>query len=122
MTRCPARYTSCRITAKTIENLRTHLLHRSCSVVVAAQIMDPEVNDKGKKTAEHGPFAVAGFFRDLVIISQARSGFIGSVRSSSALVDELIDYGRRTEAWNSRNAVDSLIRCSNGSWQQKQQS
>jgi hypothetical protein len=104
---------------KTIDNLRTHLLQRNCSVVVAAQIMDPEVNDTGKKTEEHGPFAGAGFFRDLVVVAQARSAFIGSVRSSSALVDELMDYGRRTEAWHSNNTVDSLRRCSNGSWQQQ---
>jgi hypothetical protein len=94
-----------------IENLRTYLLKRSCSVVVAAQIVDPEVNDTGKQTNEHGPFAGAGFFRDLLVVSQARSGFIGDTRSSSALVHHLMDYGRRTDSWHSENAVDSLHRC-----------
>jgi hypothetical protein len=101
---------------KTIENLRTYMLERSCSVVVVAHIMDPVVNDTGTKTEEQGPFAGAGFFRDLLVVSQARSAFIGDVRSSSALVDELMDYGRRTEAWHSKNAVDPLLRCSNGNW------
>jgi hypothetical protein len=96
---------------KTIENLRTYLLQRDCSVVVATQRIDPEVNDTGKKTEEHGPFAGAGFFRDLVVVSQARSAFIGSTRSSSALVDELMEYDRRTEAWRSNNVSDSLLRC-----------
>jgi hypothetical protein len=105
---------------KTIENLRTYLLQRNCSVVVAAQIMDSEVNHTaGKKTEEHGPFAGAGFFRDLVVVSQARSAFIADTRSSSAMVDELVDYGRRTEAWHSKNAVDPLLRCSNHKWMQR---
>jgi hypothetical protein len=96
---------------KTIENLRTHLLQRNCSAVVAPQITDAEVNDKGNKTKEHGPLAGAGFFRDLVVVSQARSAFIGDVRSSSALIDELMEYNRRTEAWHSKRVVDSLDRC-----------
>jgi hypothetical protein len=95
-----------------IENLRTYLLPRKCSVVVAGQMIDPEVNhDTGNKTKEHGPFAGAGFFRDLVVVSQARSVLIGGIRSSSALIDELMDYGRHTEAWHSKNVVDSLPRC-----------
>jgi hypothetical protein len=73
--------------------------------------MDPEINDERNKTKEHGPLAGAGFFRDLVVVSQARSAFIGGIRSSSALIDELIEYNRRTEAWNSKHVVDSLYRC-----------
>jgi hypothetical protein len=96
---------------KTIENLRTYLLQRGCSVVVAAQIMDPEVNDTGEKAEEHGPFAGAGYFRELLVVSQARSRCVGGERSSSALVDERMDYGRRTEASHSNNMVDSLNRC-----------
>jgi hypothetical protein len=88
-----------------------YLLQRNCSVVLAAQMMDPEVNITGTATEEHGPFAGAGFFRDLVVVSQARSAFIGSTRSSSALVDEMIDYDRRTEDWHSRNVSDPLLRC-----------
>jgi hypothetical protein len=92
----------------TIDNLRTYLLQRNCNVVLAAQPDAPVVKDNGTKTEEHGPFAGAGFFRDLVVVSQARSAFIGSTRSSSALVDELIEYARRTEDWHSK---DPLLRC-----------
>jgi hypothetical protein len=83
----------------TIDNLRTYLLERNCSVVLAAQPHTPVVKDNGTLTEEHGPFAGAGFFRDLVVVSQARSAFIGSTRSSSALVDELMEYDRHNNAW-----------------------
>jgi hypothetical protein len=97
---------------KTIENLRTYLLQRDCSVVVAAQPDAPVVKDNGTKTEEHGPFAGAGFFRDLVVVSQARSAFIGSVRSSSALVDELMEYDRHNNAWVMEDELlDQLPRC-----------
>jgi hypothetical protein len=41
----------------------------------------------------------AGFFRDFFVVSQARSAFIGSTRSSSALVEELFEYGGHINAW-----------------------
>jgi hypothetical protein len=94
----------------TIENLRPYLLQRDCKVVVAAQPDAPVVKDND--LAEHGPFAGAGFFRDLVVVSQARSAFIGHTRSSSALVDELIEYDRRNNAWVIEDELlDPLTRC-----------
>jgi hypothetical protein len=100
----------------TIENLRAHLLQRNCSVVVAAHIMDSEVNHTaGSETEEHGPFAGAGFFRDLLVVSQARSAFIGRTRSSSALVDELIEYDGHINAWAIEDELlDRLHRCDIG--------
>ena len=44
---------------------------------------------------EHGPFAGAGYFQDLVVVSQAQSAFVGKPRSSSALVDCVMEYNRR---------------------------
>lgn len=41
-------------------------------------------------TAEHGPFAGAGFFRDLALASRARHGLVGGRRSSTMLLEELI--------------------------------
>jgi hypothetical protein len=97
---------------KTIENLRTYLLQRDCSVVLAAQPDAPVVKDNGTKTEEHGPFAGAGFFRDLVVVSQARSAIIGGMRSSSALVDELMEYDRRNNAWEIQGELlDQFPRC-----------
>jgi hypothetical protein len=97
---------------ETIENLRTYLLQRKCSVVLAAQPDAPVIKDNGTVTEEHGPFAGAGFFRDLVVVSQARSAFIGSTRSSSALVDELMEYDRHNNAWVIENELlDPLPRC-----------
>jgi hypothetical protein len=96
----------------TIDNLRTYLLQRNCSVVLAAQPDAPVVKDNGTETEEHGPFAGAGFFRDLVVVSQARSAFIGSTRSSSALVDELVEYDRHNNAWVIEDELlDPLQRC-----------
>jgi hypothetical protein len=97
---------------ETIEHLRTYLLQRDCSVVLAAQPDAPVVKDNGTATEEHGPFAGAGFFRDLVVVSQARSAFIGSTRSSSALVDELMEYDRHNNAWVMEDErLDRLPRC-----------
>jgi hypothetical protein len=83
-------------------------------VVLATQLDAPAVKDNGTDTEEHSPLAGAGFFRDLVVVSQARSAFIGSARSSSALVDELIEYDRRTEDWHSKIVTDPLLRCDIG--------
>jgi hypothetical protein len=62
---------------------------------------------------ENGPFAGAGFFLDIALASHARSGFVGMMRSSSALVDEIIEYKRRTEAWEAtgKRLETSLSRC-----------
>ena len=46
---------------------------------------------------EHGPWAGAAFFRDLLVVSQARSGFVGYARSSSALVYENMAYETQNE-------------------------
>jgi hypothetical protein len=43
-------------------------------------------------TAEHGPFAGAGFFRDLALASRARHGLVGGRRSSTILLEELIVF------------------------------
>jgi len=58
-------------------------------------------HDKGKSGKdEHGPFAGVGFFHDWALVSShARSGFIGTFRSSSKLVLELIEFNRKLEIW-----------------------
>ena len=88
-----------------IEHLATTL---QCRVVKATQ---PQ-KEQGSFT-ENGPFAGAGFFLDLAVVSHARTGFVGMMRSSSALVDELMEYQRRTEAWEAtgKRLETSLTRC-----------
>ena len=49
------------------------------------------------RLAEHGPFAGAGYFQDLAVVSQARSGFCAKRRSSSAVIYELMAYRGRME-------------------------
>ena len=47
---------------------------------------------------EHGPFAGGAYFEDIKFVSQARDGFISASRSSSLLVQELIEFDRQMEA------------------------
>jgi len=47
---------------------------------------------------EHGPYAGAGFFLDLSLASQARHGLVGTRRSSTLLLAELIAFGKVNDA------------------------
>lgn len=78
----------------TIDRLSEQLTALNITVLVAAHTTGDSFNE------EHGPFAGVGFFQDWALASsQARSGFIGTTRSSSDLVLELIDYNRKMEWW-----------------------
>ena len=73
--------------------------------------------------SEHGPFAGAGFFQDLYFSSSiARTAIIGSSqppqfdtwRTSSELLEELIDYNKIMEAWQQGmdpTKLPELIKC-----------
>lgn len=61
-----------------------------------------------EQVAEHGSNAGAGFFRDLAVVSQARTGFCGYARSSSALVYELMVYEARLEGLSSPPLLGNL--------------
>jgi hypothetical protein len=91
----------------------------SCSVVIAN-------HSKGKGVLdEHGPFAGAGFFQDLAFsVYVAREAVVGTLqppqhdswRTSSQLLEELVEYTRVMEDWqlgDSRNTnkLKELIRC-----------
>lgn len=105
----------------TIENLSQYLKRKSnCAALSVSP--DPTTNRTLAEAGEHGPFAGAGFFRDLALASQARSGFAGSQRSSSALLLEFMDYKRRSEAHdrhggdndtttNTTSVLDPMHRC-----------
>lgn len=96
----------------TIELLTKYAASRQCRVVKASTQHVHRINDTSK-TAEHGPFAGAGYFLDLAVVSHARTAIVATRRSSSALVDELIEYHRRMEAWESKSQrlSEPIIRC-----------
>ena len=86
----------------TISKLGEWLVDRNCTVETAK-------HSEGKSwRGEHGPFAGLGFFQDWVLVSKARSGFIGRDSTSSHLVRELIEYDRGMEEWHSGGDVKNL--------------
>jgi len=72
----------------TITRLTPWLEKRDCAVQMAQHSSGDGL------LAEHGPFAGAGFFQDLALVSKARSAFVGMERSSSDLLLELIEFNR----------------------------
>jgi len=85
----------------TVENLVKFAEKKGCSAIVA------EKEASNVDNSEHGVFAGAGFFRDLAVLQYAQHGFAGTVRSSSALVVEAMEYNRIREAY-SRNELQHL--------------
>ena len=94
----------------TLQNLGRAAKQRDCQVIQTQHTQSPAHHNS---VDEHGPFAGAGYFRDLLVVSQAQSAYISLRRSSSALVDELIEHRRHVEAWeNGRTVPPPLVRCS----------
>jgi hypothetical protein len=91
----------------TVELLSDWLWKRNCTPVTAAK-------DSGHSLSkEHGPWSGVGFVQDLALASAARHAVLGDpARSSFALVNELIEYDRRIEAWRKgrQNPAD-LLHC-----------
>lgn len=86
----------------TLQNLRSYLLSRNDRVNVPLHDQGSSFKD------EHGPYAGVGFFQDLALSSQAKSAFIGTKRSSSDLLLELIDFNRKLEWWKSGKQVQDI--------------
>jgi hypothetical protein len=90
----------------------------NCSVLTADHETGSGVLD------EHGPFAGAGFFQDMALASSfVRDAVIGSgeplnfesLRTSSQLLEELIEYHRVMEAWQAERDLNQLpktLQCS----------
>lgn len=95
----------------TVEGFTREARSRGCHVVTVTD-RGPPINDT-TKTAEHGPFAGIGYFQDLAVATQARSALISRRRSSSAILDEIIEYRRRMEAWEARHEriEEPILRC-----------
>jgi hypothetical protein len=100
---------------KTLEALQAYAPQCQHVMVTRQQPSSPNQTTDLSATRiipEHGPFAGAGYFEDLATVSQARSAFISGFRSSSLLVDELMEYGRRMEAWqDGTRARKDIQRC-----------
>eukprot|EP00977_Amphora_coffeiformis_P008186 scaffold1828_cov169-Amphora_coffeaeformis.AAC.25 len=77
----------------TIVALQNEAHKQGCHDVVVEDLNLPVADGNG----EHGPRAKDGFFRDLLVVSQARTAFVGFSRSSSALVYELMVFDGRRE-------------------------
>lgn len=105
----------------TLSSLQTHLAENENGMRCAIVVADHEEGTGAY--AEHGPFAGAGFFQDLAVASSiARTAVIGSSqpphyntwRTSSEILEELIEYHRFMAAWQEGRDVSSvpeLIRC-----------
>jgi hypothetical protein len=66
------------------------------------------------RNTEHGERAGGGFITDLLMVSRARSGYIGDMhRSSFMLLVELLSYDRKIEAWEEGQyeTLDELRHC-----------
>ena len=95
----------------TTQNI-TNYLQKSSNCASISVSPDPSFVRNLSQTSEHGLFAGAGFFRDLALVSQARSGYVVTARSSSALLVEFMEYKRRSEAWqHGEEPLKPLQRC-----------
>lgn len=98
--------------ACTISSLTEWLRGRNHSVVAA--VHDETSYDTLR---EHGPFAGVGFFRDLALVSAARSAFIGRRRSSSDCLREMMVFDRAMAIWqngarlkkDARRVIDTCL-------------
>lgn len=77
---------------------------RTCTVHV------PPHESHAGLTAEHGPFAGAGFFQDLAFVTGAvrHSLITGRKHSSSLFLNEMVTYNRVLEAWRGGKSVASV--------------
>ena len=96
------------LTVQLLANVSQHVFHCTPITVLHAQNKSNSSKSQSyglsfQKDLEHGPNAGSGFFRDLALAANARHGFVSSrmdtkrgrfiaLRSSSALVLELIEY------------------------------
>jgi len=110
----PRRAFQCRVYAMsdrpcTVETLRSRLVCYGCDVHFTTEENESYKTKNRRLGGEHGPRAGAPFVQDLAYVSKyARHAAVvgvqqhGIVRSSSALMLELIDYDRQMEAWSER--------------------
>jgi hypothetical protein len=74
--------------SKSIDAISSAVQDLGC---IVSTVSHDKSNTSSSFSKEHGPFAGAGFFMDLAVASKA-VGLVGTSRSSSMLVSELIAY------------------------------
>jgi hypothetical protein len=79
--------------ACTVTNLTLWLHEHNCSVLTVKHEVTPG------DIQEHGPYAGAGFYRDLALVSRSRSALIGMDRTSTDMLREMMEYDKMMEAW-----------------------
>ena len=90
---------------ETVRRISKHVqIAHNCTVVLASQ---RESANGTEHVDEHGAFAGAGYFQDLVVVGQADSAFISKRRSSTSLVAEFMEYRRRQKMWKSDGTRES---------------
>lgn len=75
----------------TVERLSLAAIKMGCNV---SSVNHSKFKMERSFSVEHGPFAGAGLFLDLALASQARHGLVGTRRSSTMLLAELITFAR----------------------------
>jgi hypothetical protein len=93
----------------TVESLKEWIPHNTeCKPVIADHGMDTP-----GLFAEHGPFAMRGFFKDLALAAQANGGYIGGIQkgsSSADLVRECYEYNHYNLNHRKKNHIP-LLHC-----------
>lgn len=85
---------------KALEGIYKAATEMGCNVTIANHKM------YGRETSfslEHGPYAGGGFFLDMALASQARNGLVGTRRSSTMLLAELMAFGRLNDTHRTKH-------------------
>jgi len=77
---------------KAVHGISTAVAEMNCTVTTFQHKQDNSNTINSSFSKEHGPFAGAGFFLDLALASKARHGLVGTRRSSTMLLAELIAF------------------------------
>lgn len=98
---------------KSVTKLLGSVRELNCTPIANAHSRK-QISTSGR--SEHGPFAGSEFFMDLALVSNARHAIIGSNlgrRTSTMLLEELMEYRRLTEEYNDTGVSGKkLVRCS----------
>ena len=95
---------------KSNQMLAKHAQKRGCQGITVAHtsFQDPNTTvykQRHGQRQEHGPFAGAGYWKDMALALQARNGWVATTRSSSGLIHNLLVYDRIMERLLSTNST-----------------
>ena len=104
---------------KPINNRPIHvsiMADRTCTITRMTKLLERRnitvhvaPHDEGSSfREEHGPFAGVGLYQDLALVSQARSAIIATLRTSSDLLRELVEYNSKMERWKAGGDIGKM--------------